>query len=197
MTSRILLAAAAAVLLLSASPARADDDMPFAGKAPYVSFGGVYGHENVGGIPGGLSDSGGYDIRLGYNLHDMFALEGEWTSFLSFSRNSVDPITNNSDPALEARMLSLNGRFSPLNGRFQPYALIGGGWFNVQADRVGNSVHESSFAMRFGLGLAAYLTQRTGVAIEGGYILPLSGRLGGGDSFDLIPVTASIFFRFK
>ena len=45
-------------------------------------------------------------------------------------------------------------------------------------DRASVSVHESSFAARFGLGVAAYITERTGVAFEAGYILPMTGLLG-------------------
>jgi hypothetical protein len=71
------------------------------------------------------------------------------------------------------------------------------GWFNVQADRSQRQEHKSSFAMRWGVGVATFFTERFGFNLEAGYILPLSGDLGGGDSFDLIPITASFFFVFK
>lgn len=169
----------------------------YGGKAPYVSFGGVYAIQNVDGIPGGVGDSGGYDIRGGYAVHEMVAVEIQWQSMLNHSRNAQDPVTGQDEPSLESRMLSFNGRVSPLDGRFQPYGLLGMGWFNVQADKTNNDLHKSSFAMRFGLGLAAYITERTGVALEAGYILPLTGTLGGGKSFDLVPITLSVFFKFK
>lgn len=196
---------AAALLVAAAGTARADEEAkPFGGQAPYASFGGVFGIENNSsslgsGVSdyGGLSDSGGYDIRVGYNLRDWVAIEGEWQSLLSFSTDGVDPFTLNNLPAVEARMLSFNGRFMPLSGRVQPYGLLGMGWYNVQADRVANNLHESAFAMRFAVGVLAYITERTGVAIEAAYILPVTGTLGGGDRFDLIPITASVFFRFK
>ena len=100
-------------------------------------------------------------------------------------------------PSLEARMLSLNGRVAFLTGRIQPYGLFGLGWYNVQADRQSVSEHESSFASRFGLGVAAYITERTGVSFEAGYILPMTGVLSGGKSFELVPMTLSVFFKFK
>jgi opacity protein-like surface antigen len=100
-------------------------------------------------------------------------------------------------PAVEQRMLSLNGKFSPLDGRIQPYAIVGGGWVNAQADRVANTIHQSSFGMRFGVGVSVFITDRSGVALEAAYILPLTGVLAGGDRFDTIPITASLFFRFK
>lgn len=193
---------AAALLVANATVALAADEAPaetpaFGGSAPYVAVGGTYGIQNAGGISGGLSDSGGYDLRAGYKFDKLFAVEVEWQAFGNFDRNGVDPITGNDEPSLEARMLSLNGRVSPLTGRFQPYGLLGAGWFNVQADQVSAYSHQSSFGMRFGLGLAAYLTERIGVQVEAAYLLPLTGSLGGGDSFDIIPITASLFFRFK
>ena len=169
----------------------------FGGPSPYVSIGGTYGIQNASGIPGGLSDSGGYDLRAGYNFGNMIAAELQWQAFGNFDRNAVDPATGNDEPSLEARMLSVNGRVSPLSGRFQPYGLMGAGWFNVQADRVSAYSHQSSFGMRFGIGLMTYVTDRVGLAVEAAYILPLTGDLGGGDSFGIIPITASVFFRFK
>jgi opacity protein-like surface antigen len=193
---------AATLLMANATIALAADEVPaeapaFGGSAPYVSIGGVYGIENAGGVEGDLSNSGGYDLRAGYKFGNMIAAEVEWQAFGNFDRDALEPVTGNDEPSLEARMLSLNGRFSPLSGRFQPYGLLGAGWMNVQADRVSSYSHESAFAMRFGLGVAAYLTDRIGLAVEAAYILPLTGNLGGGDSFDLIPITASVFFRFK
>jgi opacity protein-like surface antigen len=174
-----------------------EEPSPFGGKAVYFMAGGVYAFENDthfdGAIEGG---SGGYDLRAGYDLHEMASLELEWMSLLSFSRDSVDPVTGNEDPDVEARMLSLNGKFSPCTSRFQPYALMGMGWYNVQADQAINQRHLSSFAMRFGLGVAAFITPRLGFNLEAGYVLPLTGDLGGGDRFDVIPITASLFYRF-
>ncbi|MFN2426121.1 MAG: porin family protein [Candidatus Binatia bacterium] len=216
MISRKLSIVTAAALLVAASTtARAQDVVveettvaettavapaesgPYGGTAPYFSAGGVYAIENVGGLAGSLSNSGGYDIRAGYTVHENVAVELEWQSLVNLSRDAQDPITGNDEPSLEARMLSLNGRFKPLTGRIQPYGLIGMGWVNVQADKVANHTHKSSFGMRFGLGVAAYITERTGVALEAAYILPLTGTLGGGQSFDLVPITLSVFFRFK
>jgi opacity protein-like surface antigen len=172
--------------------------------APYVSAGGVYAIENNNSAIGtGISDYGniknswGYDLRIGYEFRDMFAAEVQWQSLVNFNTNARDPVTNVESPSIEARMLSLNGRVSPLEGRIQPYALFGLGWFNVQADRTSVSIHESSFAARFGLGVAAFITERAGVSFEAGYILPMTSTLGGKDRFDHIPMTLSLFFKFK
>src|SRR5688572_7518131 len=156
----------------------------FVARAPYFAGGGVFAIENTD--TSSLSNSGGYDIRGGYGLHDNWDIEIQWQSLVSFDLDTVDPITGNKNSDLEARMLSFNGRWSPLLGRFQPYALMGMGWFNVQADRSGNEEHKSSFAMRFGLGLGTFITSRLGLTVEAGYILPLTGDLGGGHSFDLV-----------
>lgn len=190
----------ATLLVATTATSRAAEEAsesPFGGRAPYFSAGGVFAIENDSHFAGDLSNSGGYDIRAGYDVHDMVAVELHWQSLVSFSRDSVDPVTGNSDPSVEARMLSLNGRVSPLDGRFQPYALLGMGWYNVQADRVPNTLHESSFAMRFGLGLATFITNNFGFTLEAGYILPLSGELAGGNSFDIIPITGMFFYRFR
>jgi opacity protein-like surface antigen len=177
----------------------------FGGSSPYVSAGAVYAVEmNDSDLDSGvnhygdLDNSGGYDLRLGYNFPRMAAVEIQWQSLVNFDTDGVDPVTLNDLPTVEARMLSVNGRFSPLTGRIQPYLLFGLGWYNVQADRQSVSVHESAFASRFGIGVAAYITQRTGLAFEAGYILPMTGGvISGSDRFDLIPMTLSVFFRFK
>lgn len=207
MTAALLTAAAAtafaaddgttAAEVTTVTTVTADKPSSFGGTAPYVSAGGVYAIEQDSHFAGDLSNSGGYDLRLGYNFPHMIAAEIEWQSLLNFSRNTLDPVTNNPDPSIEARMLSLNGRISPLDGRFQPYGLAGMGWYNVQADRVSVSLHESSFALKFGVGVLAYFTERLGFALEAAYIIPMTGELGGGDRFDLIPITGSFFFRFK
>lgn len=222
MTTRHLPLAMTAALVVMASTARAQDGVQvdevqtetttttteevsrFGGAAPYVAIGGVYAIENNkssldSGIPGygNLKNSGGYDIRAGYKFQKMVAAEIEWQSLVSFKADGVFPVTGNEAPNLEARMLSLNGRVSPLDGRIQPYGLIGMGWVNVQADRQSVSIRESAFGMRFGLGVLAYITERTGIALEAAYVLPMSGKLGGSDRFDIIPITASLFFRFK
>ena len=192
--------------------ADAGEASAYSGKALYFSAGGVLAFENnnsalgtggvndSAGVPvsgyGDLSESGGYDLRLGYAFEKWFAAELEWQSMLSFSTDATDVVTGNNMPSVEARMMSLNGRFSPLTGRFQPYALLGMGWVNVQADRQANSIHVSSFGMKFGAGLAFMITERTGVALEAAYILPMSGVIGHGERFDIIPITASVFFRF-
>jgi opacity protein-like surface antigen len=211
---KLTIALASALVATAVGSARAADDVvvegttttttattteghAFGGKVPYFMAGGTWGIENVSSVEGGLSDSGGYDLRAGYGVHEMVDVEVEWESFLSFSRDTQDPVTHINDPALEARMLSLNGRFSPFNWRFQPYALMGMGWVNVQADRSNNKEHKSSFGMRFGLGVQTFFTERFGFNLEAGYILPLTGDLGGGDSFDIIPITASFFYCFK
>ncbi len=199
--------AAVFAAMTTATAGAADEASPFAATAPYVSAGAVYAVEQNdsdlrSGITaqpdyGDLKNSGGYDLRLGYGFAKMFAAEVEWQSLVNFNTDALDPVTGNSAPSVEARMLSLNGRISPLTGRFQPYALFGVGWYNVQADRQSVSVHESSFASRFGLGIAAFITERMGVSFEAGYILPMTGVIGGKDRFDLIPMTLSVFFKFK
>ncbi|HEY2774562.1 MAG TPA: porin family protein [Candidatus Binatia bacterium] len=192
--------AGALVATTSVAALAADEASPYGGKSAYVSAGGVYAIENSDSniTQGSLDNSGGYDLRLGYGFNDWAAAEVEWQAMTHFDTNSHDPATGiENNPSPEARLLSLNGRYSPLTGRFQPYGLIGGGWYNVQADTQRNSLHESSFAMKFGIGLAAYITNRAGVAVEAAYILPLSGTLAGGHSFDVIPLTFSFFFHFK
>lgn len=200
---KLTIAVTTALLVFTAGTVHAEDEAvaaSYTGNAPYVSLGGVFAFENVSGSAqgnGNIGNSGGYDLRAGYNLFEMFAAEIQWQSLLNFDRSGFDPVTNSDLSSLEARMLSFNGRFSPLSGRVQPYGLMGLGWVNVRSDRQAVDVSQSAFGMRFALGVAAYLTERTGVALEAAYILPLTGTLGGGDSFDMIPLTASIFFRFK
>jgi len=216
MTSRSLgFAATALILLMTTATARAEEEAAAAAynsDSAYASVGLAYAIEQNdsalgSGIPvrsgnadyGDLTNSWGYDLRVGYSFRKMFAAEIQWQSLVNFDTDAINPYlsTPTKEPSVEARMLSVNGRFSPLAGRIQPYALVGMGWYNVQADKQAVSIHESSFALRFGLGVAAFITDRLGVAFESGYILPTSGSIAGGNSFDLIPFTLSAFFKFK
>jgi len=170
----------------AAASARAEET-PYGGKGAYASIGGVYGFaEGVNGYDG----SGGYDLRGGYRIIDMFAVEGEWQHLTNFNATKSDGFD------LEAYALTLNGKFYPITGRFQPYALLGAGWSHSQADTVPFSYHSNSFALRFGLGLAFYCTQRLGVSLEAGYLLPVTHNSGSYD-FDVVPLTGSFFYHFN
>ena len=191
----IVIAAVLVAAVAGGASAADEEAKSFVDKAAYFSAGGVYAIENVdhAAISGDLSDSGGYDLRLGYFVHHNVGVEFEWQSMVNFDSDV------SSEDSVEARMASFNGRYSPLSGRFQPYVLGGMGWFNVQSDHESGqpNLHKSSFAMRFGLGLLTYISARSGVSLEAGYILPLTGDLAGGESFELIPISLSFFFRFS
>ncbi len=174
--------------MLGAAASGRAEETAFGGKGVYASVGGVYGVENFGFS--GYDGSGGYDLRGGYRIADMFAVEGEWQHFTKFSASGA------AGTDLEAYALTLNGRFYPLTGRFQPYALVGLGWFHGQADKVSNTYHAGAVGSRFALGIDVYFTQRLGGAVEAAYVLPLSGSMAS-DDFDVIPITASLFFHFN
>lgn len=185
---RFVVAVVVVGIMSGTASVRAEEETVFGGKGVYASVGGVYGVENFGFS--GYDGSGGYDLRGGYRIADMFAVEGEWQHFTKFEATGAGGVD------LEAYALTLNGKFYPLAGRIQPYALVGLGWFHGQADKVSNTYHAGSVGSRFGLGVDVYFTQRLGAAVEAAYLLPLSGSMAS-DDFDVIPITASLFFHFN
>ncbi|MBI5505795.1 MAG: outer membrane beta-barrel protein [Deltaproteobacteria bacterium] len=187
MSIKRLIVATIVVGILGVTASARAEETAFGGKGVYASAGGVYGVENFGFS--GYDGSGGYDLRGGYRIVDMFAAEAEWQHFTKFKDKP-------GGTDLEAYALTVNGRFYPLTGRFQPYALVGLGWFHGQADKVSNTYHAGSVGSRFALGVDVYFTQRLGGAVEAAYVLPLSGSMAS-DDFDVIPITASLFFHFN
>jgi opacity protein-like surface antigen len=174
---------------------------------PYLQAGGVYAFENFGGFerfavgPGNTDiahdNSWGYQVRGGYRVHPMVAVETEWEHYLDFES---DP--DRGSPGdfagldLEAWMLSANGKFYPLDGRIQPYALFGMGWQHAEFERGDNwELNDDAFALRFGVGVDVYFTEMIGMAAEGGYVLPVTGELADED-VDIIPLSVSVFVRF-
>lgn len=171
---------------VAAAPAEEPEDFGAAGA--YVELGGVYVVENFGdssnSVGSDYGDSGGYQLRAGYRINSWVAVEGEWEHDINFQDN------------LEASTydLTVNGKFYPLTSRIQPYALVGMGWINGLNDSTTRE-DQNSLGFRFGLGVDAYITKSIGVALEAGYVLPVSGYLSSND-FDTIPISLSAFYRF-
>lgn len=161
----------------------------YGGPAFYAQLGGVYVAENFGEshnkAGSSYGDSGGYQIRAGYRISPWVALEGQWEHDISFQ---------DSDEA-SLYTLTANGKFYPWAARIQPYALIGAGWVNGLNDS-STREDQNSLGLRFGLGADAYVTKNIGVAVEAGYVLPVTGYLARED-FDTIPISLSAFYRFE
>ncbi|HYC01058.1 MAG TPA: outer membrane beta-barrel protein [Candidatus Limnocylindrales bacterium] len=163
-------------------------------SGPYLQIGGAYGVEalDVDGYAADWQDSWGYDIRGGYRSHAMFATEVEWQHYLGFDGRPSSAAAG-SGAEIEASMLSFNGKLYPMSGRVQPFLLTGVGWQNVEQRR---GFEEDGLSLRFGAGVDVYVTSNVGVAVEGGYVWPVSSQLADAEEVNIIPVNASIFVRF-
>lgn len=169
MRNLLLLSAFAA---LAAVPAKAAESQ--AGETYGKLFGGVvfdrdYEVETVppGGTPvGDLGTDTGFDVggALGYQISDMFAIEGE----VAYRLNSIDAATiaivpAPADPDLNALSFMANGVFTAPSGYgITPYVGAGAGTARVG----GLGDHDFVFAYQAFGGLKTNITDRIAAGVE-------------------------------
>ena len=177
---------------------------------PDERYGGTYDHDHdydrmgvyIGGGPvGALNEtpfeddirySLGVEGRVGYRLHEHFALESQVT----YLHNNGDKLD---DGSLDFETLSGTGNLKVfiLTGRWQPYVVggVGGSWVHEQSDVAGvkNNSSNALFTFRGGLGLDFYVDEHVLLYTEASY-LGFTGQLDPGDG--MIPFVLGAQFRF-
>ncbi|MFN2378113.1 MAG: outer membrane beta-barrel protein [Candidatus Binatia bacterium] len=174
-----------------------EEEVDYARTGFYIGAGGNYAFNNFDGLnstPGGpaivatdsVDNSAGYFVRAGYRVHANVAVEARFEHYLGFE---TDPGPGH----LEGYSIMANVKGFLLTGRYQPYVLFGMGYLDLNSPGVdqGDEIAGDDFAMRFGGGLDAYITENLSMGPELAYLLPT------GDASDLDMLTLSLGLNYR
>ena len=210
----IVISMLGSILLSSASFAQDDgDDGNYAREGGYVGLGAVYVSQSVdeddiegdleselarAGFPGvktslDVDDTWGLNARVGARFGSRVAMEvvGDWFDDVDVDIDTSVPGASASLEA-EAWAVTYNLKGYVLTGRAQPYAVVGGGLFNVDIDSSVGSEDEHGFSWRLGGGLDFYQTENIVLNLEALYYLPT----GDVRDFDFVSVGFGVQYRF-
>jgi opacity protein-like surface antigen len=166
-----------------------EETVNYARTGPYIGLGGVYAIElfddnSVGGAR--TDNSGGIHAKAGWRFHPNAAAEVRYDWFHEFD---LDP------GHIDGWLITANVKGYLLTGRFQPYGLVGMGYLsaNGSAGNFAGAAHPAhDFAMRFGGGLDAYITDNIVAGPEFAYVLPT----GSANDLDMMTISLGLSWRF-
>lgn len=180
------------------------EESDYAEVGPYIGLGGVYAIELFdGGM--NVDNSNGFHVRAGYRVHPHIAVEARYEHYLGFETDPGDG--PGSDPTdfgpghFEGWSLTANVKGFILTGRWQPYLLFGMGYLDINypgVNRVPNGFNGGDarpgddFAMRFGVGFDAHLSDLISIGPEIAYVLPV----GDAEDLDFLTVGLGLQFNF-
>ncbi len=177
----------------AAAPAPAPEvveSVDYARTGPYVGLGALYAVElfddAVANTGVRTDNSFGFHLNGGWRLHPNIALElrYDWLNEFDLDKGFID-----------AWMLSGNVKGYILTGCVQPYALVGMGYLaaNGSAGNNPGAAHVGDdFALRFGAGLDAYVTEHIALGPEIAYVLPT----GDAQDLDMFTISLGATYRF-
>jgi opacity protein-like surface antigen len=173
----------AVLLTVLISPANATPQVQQRGT--YLGLGIVGGLEHFRRGLSGFGDSAGFNARLGYRFTDYLAAEGLYEYMDKFGLSQTLASGARAHASLTTHSFSLLGKVNlPTVGNIQPFVSPGIGFLaadsSVRVDRgqrrfkVGDD--SIAFAGRVNGGLDFLLTEKLGLTLEAGYVMP-SGNL--------------------
>ena len=164
-----------------------EEELEYARTGPYIGLGGVYAIELFdGGM--NVDNSNGFHVRAGYRVHPHVAVEARYEHYLNFE---TDPLPGH----FEGWSVTANVKGFILTGRWQPYVLFGMGYLDINypgPNRVGDARPGDDFAMRFGMGMDAHLTEHISIGPEIAYVLPV----GDAEDLDFLTIGLGLQFNF-
>jgi opacity protein-like surface antigen len=175
-----------------------EEELEYARTGPYIGVGGVFAMELFdGGM--NVDNSNGFHVRAGYRVHPHIAVEARYEHYLNFE---TDPGTgtgigapNNGLGHFEGWSITGNVKGFILTGRWQPYVLFGMGYLDINypgPNRGGDARPGDDFAMRFGVGMDAHLTEHISIGPEVAYVLPV----GDAEDLDFLTIGLGLQFNF-
>lgn len=170
-----------------------DSYYPFSREGVFIGMSAVVALENYDKDPLidndmvdiSADDAGGFDLRVGYRIHPLFAAEILFQYWAGFE---VNERTMGINDKFNGWSLMVNTKLYPLGGRIQPYAVMGIGAL-VFTEKKGD---DADFAARMGAGIDFYLSDTFVVDLEVGYMLP-TGSLA---AFQFTTIGAGIQYRY-
>jgi hypothetical protein len=164
-----------------------EEELEYARTGPYIGIGGVYAIELFdGGM--NVDNSNGFHVRAGYRVHPHIAVEARYEHYFNFE---TDPLPGH----FEGWSVTGNVKGFILTGRWQPYVLFGMGYLDINypgPNRVGDARPGDDFAMRFGVGMDAHITEHISIGPEIAYVLPV----GDAEDLDFLTIALGLQFNF-
>lgn len=166
-----------------------EPEVDYAAPGPYIGIGGQYAIEFFDAGPIDASNSSGFHVEAGYRVIPNLAVEARYENYTEFD---TDDTVGRNGGHISGWSLTANAKAYALTGRFQPYGLIGLGYINMDPDRNSVEGDNGAFAMRFGGGLEAHITENISMGPELAYVLPISSD----DIEDLDFLTVGLGIRY-
>jgi opacity protein-like surface antigen len=184
-----------------------ETEIDYSASGPYIGVGGLYAIEmfenkttQEGTALGRLhpGNSGGFQVNAGYRVIPNLALEARYEYYSEFDTDSPRAPSNSH---INGYSVTANAKAFLLTGRWQPYVLVGLGYLSMEKDGIvqqggtKNDSDDGGFAMRFGGGMEAYLTENISFGPEIAYVLPIAAD--NINNLDFLTVGAGLRFHFR
>lgn len=169
------------------------EEVDYARVGPYIGIGGNFAIENFNHA-NNVDNSTGFHVKAGYRVHPNVAVEARYENYLNFEQ---DPGQGSYDGW--SATANVKGFF--LTGRWQPYALFGMGYLDMSypgkhaflGQGGSHNPHPGGgFAMRYGIGMQANITENIAIGPEIAYVLPV-GEVA---NFDMITIALGLQYNF-
>ena len=179
----IVLFVAVMVLCTLSINAKADP----AEKGFYLGGGATYAWENFDDEGLNFDDTWGLNAFAGYRFIKYLSMEGNYNWYSDFESDRFD-----ADLKVWTLMFDLMPMYPLMNDRFVPYARIGGGYMDAEANAGPFDVSDSDFAWNLGGGFFVFATDNLSLGLDGKYVW----GTGDMDGIDYFVGTARVAFHF-
>lgn len=158
-------------------------------SGPMLGLGAGYALHNFN-INQNYENSGAFNAHVGYRFNPRFATELQIERYQEFDLRNVEDVGD-----VNGWAIGLNGKGYMLTGRYQPWALIGLNFLDMETTDSTNIANprktDDGPAMRFGLGLDVYATNRLAIVTDISYML----GMGGVKDYDVVMFSLGFLFR--
>lgn len=162
----------------------AEVDLSYSREGAYLGVGGGYAVESFDSNEGDHNDAGSVAFRAGYRGYPYFGVELLGEVLTKFEG------TDDLDNDVHGFAVTVNAKGVLPLGRFEPFAMIGIGFLDIDADR--RRHRRDDFAFRSAVGVDFYITPHWAAYAEAMYLLP-TGEVS---NYDLATFGAGILYRF-
>jgi outer membrane protein W len=162
---------------------------------PMLGLGGTYAHANFDTSGQDERDSGGYNAHVGYRFNRWVAAVVHVERYQKFN---LDDSAGSDVGEVNGWALGLDAKVFALPGRIQPFGLIGLNYLSMETTNkaapgpaFNTSKTDDGPALRFGVGVDLFATQKIVATTDVSYMLGLSDV----HDFDMVLVSLGFSYR--